>query len=148
MAIHPKSTLIVTVNAVWFIAVGIFFTLYAPLVVAFFGAVDLPEGNILLYWHMVSFARLFGGALLGAGLLTWALRPLMGTIVPLSENGRGLLSALLITNLILLFVTVTQQSAVWQTPLGWVLALSFLCLTLAYAFLLLYKPRGNEITTR
>ena len=140
MANHPKSTLVVTVNAVWFNAVGIFFTLYAPLVVAFFGAADFPEGDILLYWHMVSFARLFGAALLGAGLLTWALRPLLGTVTSLSENGRGLLSALFMANLALLFVSITQQSAVWQTAAGWVLALSFLCLTVAYAFLLLYKP--------
>ena len=60
------------INALVFVALGIAFSLYAPLVVGVFEILK-AEGTSQMYWYSVSFARLYGAALFGFGFLTWAV---------------------------------------------------------------------------
>ena len=55
-----KLTHLITLNAILFIAFGIAFALYGPLMMAFFGVPEIEENSTLLYWNVASFARLFG----------------------------------------------------------------------------------------
>jgi len=69
-----KLKLVITINAIIFIAIGIGFTLYAPNALAYFGVSDLPGDNALLYWNIAAFARMFGAMLFIFGMVLWAVR--------------------------------------------------------------------------
>lgn len=127
---------VLNVNAILALAIGIAFIVYSPNVIAYFGLPDLPEGDILLFWNAVSFARMFGAALFAYGLLLWALRTsvLRGTIK--AENHRSLLFALVLSNLLAALVALTQQTGVWVTGVGWALFAFFTIFFLSYAVLM------------
>jgi hypothetical protein len=127
-----KLNPVITLNAVLALAFGILFTLYAPVMMAFFGVAEIPEDNVLLYWHVASFARLFGAALFGFGLLLWSLRSLLlrnKTFAGL----RGVLFSLLFTNGVAAIVALTQQFSIWLRPAGWALVGLFGLFSLVYA---------------
>lgn len=124
----------ITLNAVLALAAGIAFALYGPLMLAFFGVPEIPEENVLLYWHVASFARLFGAALFGFGLILWAVRGYAETGP--AEGRRGLAFALLLANAMGAFVATTQQFAIWETASGLILMAIFALFTLAYAIVL------------
>lgn len=127
-----KLNPVITLNAVLALAFGITFTLYAPVMMAFFGVAEIPEDNVLLYWHVASFARLFGAALFGFGLLLWSLRSLLLHNEAL-HGRRGVLFSLLFTNGMAAIVAVTQQFSIWLRPAGWALVGVCGLFTLAYA---------------
>ena len=64
-----KLTHLVTFNALLAAAAGVAFTLYAPIMLALFTVPEVLEGGALDYWSLAAFARLFGAALFGFGLL-------------------------------------------------------------------------------
>jgi hypothetical protein len=132
-----------TLNALIFIGLGIAFALYAPLMVALFGVLRFSGGEAGLYWYTASFARLFGTALFGFGFLVMAVRNLgePGPNRISVENRRGIISALLLANIVGLFVTVTQQYTVWTAAGGWVAILVFLLLAIGYGYFLA-KPEA------
>lgn len=132
-----KSDALFLVNALIFIAVGIAFALYGPLVMAFFSIPDLVESDVLSYWVTASFVRLFGAALFGLGLLLWAAQQLLPNAT--AEMRRRAALALLLTNAMLAFVALTQQVAVWQVLAGWVLSGLFLLLLVGYLIVLIQK---------
>ncbi len=114
-----KLSHLLTINAALAIALGIAFSLYAPVMMAFFGIAEIPEGNILLYWNIASFARLFGAAFFGFGLLLWSVRSFPERDEFKLETRRGIVFALLIANGIGLFVAATQQFSIWNNAAGW-----------------------------
>jgi hypothetical protein len=127
-----KLNPVISLNAVIALAFGILFTLYAPVMMAFFGVAEIPEDNVLLYWHVASFARLFGATLFGFGLLLWSLRGLLARNAAL-EGRRGVLFSLLFTNGMAAIVAITQQFSIWLRPAGWALIGLFGLFSLAYA---------------
>lgn len=128
-----RANRLLTLNAFVFIAFGIAFALYGPVMLAFFKVPELSIDSVT-YWHLAAFARMFGAALFSLGLLLWSLRKAF--IEASAETRRGVLFALLLGNLMCGIVSITQQSSTWMTPSGWVTAGIFFILTLAYAVLL------------
>ncbi len=128
-----RANRLLTLNAFVFIAFGIAFALYGPVMLAFFKVPELSIDSVT-YWHLAAFARMFGAALFSLGLLLWSLRKAF--IEASAESRRGVLFALLLGNLMCGIVSITQQSSIWMTPSGWVTAGIFFILTLAYAVLL------------
>ena len=141
-----KLSTLIALNGILFLAFGIAFALYGPLMMAFF---DVPELNIdsTTYWHVAAFGRMFGAALFGYGFLLWALR---GAVDELSEaKRRSMVMALLLGNLLATVVSITQQSSIWYNAAGWVTSGVFAGLTLAYgAFLFAGRAKRSEAMTR
>src|SRR4030042_400010 len=97
-----KLVTLITANAILFVALGIAFALYGPLMLAFYGVPELSI-NTADYWHMASFARMFGAALFSLGLLMWAVSRTVGTLTP--AHRRGVIFALLLSDLLVAIVT-------------------------------------------
>jgi len=131
-----KLSSLLTVNAILALAFGIAFALYGPLMLAFFNVPEIESDNTILYWMVASFARIFGAALFGAGLVIWSLRsPTLLSAIS-EEARRGITFALLLGNAMCTFVAVTQQFSFCQSSAGWVTIAIFSLLTAAYAYFL------------
>jgi len=125
-------------NAILFVAAGIAFALYAPLMLGMFGILE-EEGSAALYWYATSFARLYGTALFGFGFFIWAVQNMVDKkSVPPEINSRIAL-ALLLANLITLVVTLTQQVSIWGTAAGWITSGTFLAFVISYLIILLRR---------
>jgi hypothetical protein len=123
--------IIIRLNAILLMAFGIAFALYGPLMMAFFTIPEL-DINSDIYWQIAAFARMFGVALFGFGLLLWALRD---TFVNLPiPNQRSIIASLILANLMGAFVAITQTSAIWGTIPGWIMTGMFFIFLLAYVY--------------
>jgi uncharacterized membrane protein len=131
-----KLSALIAFNGILFIAFGIAFALYGPLMMAFF---DVPELSIdsATYWHLAAFARMFGAALFGYGFLLFALRDAVNELS--ASHQRRVVMALLLSNLLAAVVSITQQSSIWYNAAGWVTTGVFAALTLAYGALLVTR---------
>lgn len=129
-----KLSSLIAFNGILFIAFGIAFALYGPLMMAFF---NVPELSIdsTTYWHLAAFARMFGAALFGYGFLLWALRGAVDELAAAKRRSIGM--ALLLGNLLAAMVSITQQSSIWYNAAGWVTTGIFAGLTLAYGAMLI-----------
>jgi len=136
---------LINVNAVLSLLFGIAFTLYGPLMMAIFGIPEIPEGNVLLYWHVVAFARMFGVALLGVGLILWSLRKIAGSNTISPEIQRGITYALILANGMGIVVALTQQAQIWSSPAGWATVAVFTLLFVGYVYLLVVESRTARI---
>ncbi len=125
-----KLSALVTVNAITWVIMGIALGLYAPLALNIFGVPDIPSDDPLMYWNIAAFARLYGSALFGLGLILWALRGFIDTLAETAR--RGMVFSLLFANLLGAFVAATQSAAFWQTISGWLLMTIYLGFTIAY----------------
>lgn len=128
---------IITLHAILGMALGIAFALYGPLMLAFFGIADIPSQEVVLYWNIASFARLFGAGLFSLGMVLFALRAPIAKGELSAESRRGVLSALLLSSLLATIVALTQQASVWNTWAGWLLSGLFALLTAGYAYLII-----------
>lgn len=139
-----KLTQLLTAHAILAIAAGIAFTIYGPLMMAFFGVPEIPSDDALLYWNVAAFARLFGAALFGSGMLLWAVRgpEVQAALAP--EARRGLVFALLLANLVAAVTAIALQSQVWQGAAGWVTFGAFALLTLGYGYFLVKGDREAD----
>jgi hypothetical protein len=129
-----KLSQLFTINAILFIAFGIAFSLYSPLMMNFFAVPELQTIDSSGYWLLASFARMFGAALFGFGLLLWALRGAVDQASP--EAKRGLVFALLLAYLLGAIISATQQASIWQGPAGWIATGVFVVFLLAYGYFL------------
>lgn len=120
---------LIKIHAVLLIAGGIAFGLYGPLMMAFYAVPELLQISSDLYWQIAAFARMYGAALFGFGLLLWSLREAFKELSPPSQ--RGILAALILSNLMSVFISITQQSAIWWTAAGWITIGVFVVLTIA-----------------
>lgn len=126
-------------NAILFIALGIGFALYGPLMMNAFGMMDFAEADGGIYWFTASFVRLIGAALFGYGMLLWAISDLPSNKALSVSNKRKLYLALLLGNILGLFVAITQQWQVWINLAGWLTIAVFAIFVLGYAFALARK---------
>jgi hypothetical protein len=126
-----KLSIILTVNAILWVALGIAFALYGPMMLNFFAVPELqitPEA----YWQIAAFARMFGAVLFGLGLLVWAVS--RGIEEMPVERRRSILFSLVLGNLMAAFVSTVEQVSIWGTSAGWVMAAIFAFFTLAYGY--------------
>jgi hypothetical protein len=123
--------------AIILLGAGIAFAIYGPLMLAFFTIPD-QLASAQDYWYVASFARMFGAALFGMGLLVWSLRSVVDGLPP--QIRRGVLAALLLANLMAAFVAITQQSSIWLTPAGWVITIVFTLFLLGCGYFLIKQP--------
>lgn len=107
------------INALVFIAFGIAFALYAPLVAGAFGILN-TEGTSEMYWYSVSFARLYGAALFGFGFLIWAASSIVDGLAQAPGARRSVLGALLIAHGMGMVVALSQQITIWGALAGWI----------------------------
>lgn len=135
MKIRP----VITINAILFIAIGIGFTLYGPNVLAYFGVSELPGDNVLLYWNIAAFARMFGAMLFIFGMLLWAVRGFFQPAPDLSAVRRETLFSLIFGYLILTLAAVIQQSSVWGSLAGWIVSGFFALFLVIYIYFLVKK---------
>jgi hypothetical protein len=133
-----KLSQLLSINAILFIALGIAFALYGPLMIAMFGILE-SEGSPMMYWYAASFARLLGAALFGFGFILWALRSQTGV------SQQGIKVALVISYALGFAVAITQQVSIWGTLAGWITSAVLLVLLLAYGYLLIKKPGERPI---
>lgn len=134
-----KLSLLITSNAIIFMASGIAFALNGPIMMAFFSVPGSGEIDVLEYWQIAAFASMFGAALLGYGLLLWSLR---GAIDQLSQRTRrGVIFAQLLSCIFAAFVSITQSAGFWGSAAGWVTSVIFILLTLAYGAFLVVESR-------
>lgn len=134
-----KIDKLILLNAIIFIALGIGFALYGPLMMNAFGMLDFAEADGGIYWFTASFARLIGAALFGYGLLLWAISDLPSSEALSAPKKRKLYLALLLGNILGLFVAVTQQWQVWINHAGWLTIGVFAIFVIGYAFALARK---------
>jgi len=132
-----KLNQLISLNAILFIALGIAFALYGPVMLAFFGVSEIESNNAILYWTIASFARMFGAVLFGFGLLLWAIRSesFIQAISP--EIRRGIIFAMLLSNSLAAIVSFTQAWQIWLGFAGWLITGIFVLLLLAYTYLLI-----------
>lgn len=140
-----KLKQILFINALLFIAIGIAFTLYAPNALAYFGVSDLPSGDYLTYWFIISFARLFGAMLFSLGLLLLGVRSLVSEPNLRPEAQRNALSSLVLGSIIAAVTAFTQAAAVWSTALGWIFGGVFTLFAVLYGFFL-WKASSSKAT--
>jgi len=98
--------------------------------------------DTITYWNVAAFARMYGAAIFGFGLLLWAIRGIVENI-PNSKR-RGILFSLLLANLLSIFVVVTQNFSIWQNPVGWILTLILFLQLMGYSYFLWKNPGGPE----
>ena len=131
-----KTDKIILLNAILFIALGIGFALYGPLMIDAYGMLDFTDADGGIYWFTASFARLIGAALFGYGLLLWAIRDLPSSEALPAAKKRKVYLALLLGNILGLFVAITQQWQVWINLAGWVTTGLFAVFIIGYAYAL------------
>lgn len=138
-----KSAALLTSNAIIFIALGIAFTIYAPLMIDLLGILNTDSSSVS-YWYITSFARMFGVALFGYGFLLWSTKRILDQTPILPKTQQGLVFALFLSNLIGLIVAITQQVSIWGSVSGWFLVGVFIFLTSGYGYLLINKSSQYE----
>jgi hypothetical protein len=134
-----KLNQLVTFNAILFIALGIAFALYGPLMIAFFGILE-TEGSPVMYWYAASFARMLGAALFAAGFLLFALRRIQSDPA-LSGKSHGFVLALVISYGLGFIVALTQQVSIWGNAAGLITSGIFLVLLAGYGYFLIRSPQ-------
>lgn len=135
-----KLAQLITLNSLVFIGLGIAFAYAAPIMLAFFQVPQTLSGDVLDYWQVAAFARLFGAALFGFGFLLFSLRNAVDEFNPHSR--RGVIFAMLLAHLAAAIVAVTQQFALWLNSAGWIATGIFGIFTLAYGYFL--TPFGSQ----
>ncbi len=131
-----RITNILLINAILFIALGIAFALYGPIIVNAYGILNFTEADGGVYWFTASFARLAGAALFGYGFLLWAVHDLIIKDSATPEKYRKVILALLMGNILGLFIAVVQQWQIWINLAGWLTIGIFILFTIAYAYFL------------
>lgn len=139
-----KLSTILRTNSFVNIALGIAFGLYAPLMIATFGVAEIPSEDVLLYWYVTSFARLFGAAIFACGLFQYTISRL---IINDSDNyptQRSVILTSLIANIMLAITALTQQFSIWLSLAGWVISIYFILTTLVYIYTLVIHSRSSK----
>lgn len=128
-------------NGIVYIALGIAFALYGPLMINFFGVLEVPGSTGESYWFTASFARLYGAALFGFGFVLWAVSHPAGQFNRAERQKMSF--GLLLTHLIGLMVAFTQQFSIWIKPFGWAVVGLYLLFSVAY-ILIMVTDRSKD----
>jgi hypothetical protein len=123
-----KLSLWFTINAVIAVLFGLGFVLMPAQVLSLY-AVVLPVEGLYV-------ARLFGGSLLGFGIITWMLR----NSAPASVEVRGVLLGLFVSELLGFVFSLYYQLQGMANSLGWLTVVIYLVLGLGFAYFYFKKP--------
>jgi hypothetical protein len=138
-----KMTLnkLTTINAIVAVVLGLIFSFWGPALLPLYGAPRIPipvasDANTISFWAGMAFIRMFGAALVGFGVLLWFVRYVSDLAIQHQIAG-----ALFIASGFMVFITVTQQIALWSTVMGWVTigVLTLFALGYGYCFLFAFK---------
>lgn len=130
----------IVLHAVLLVLVGLLFLLYSPLVIAWLGlgqVVQDSEG----YWAMVSFARLFGMALIAWGATLVVASQLDHQADLPAQIQRKLLWVLIGGDFLGAFSAAVQSASVWGVPASWFISLGFAVLGIISLGLLVFTKR-------
>jgi uncharacterized membrane protein len=115
------------------ITLGLLLAGWGPLILSLYGVHIFPQTSPLTeegqtLWAGASFSRLFGGALLGLGAVSFFARYLEAP-----QARRTITPGLMIATAAMTLMAAAQQVIVWQTPTGWITVAGFALLTGGYA---------------
>jgi signal transduction histidine kinase len=141
-----------TITVVIFIAAGFGFAFQDLSLARFFGpsvrlSLPLPQAPenrlrlLMMFAGQRSFVYMFGAALFGCGLLTWAIRNLKDVTTQTNFS-----LALFGLNVVAGGMALTQQLSIWRSTAGWITAGVFFAQALGYCWLLVIKPKATTAT--
>jgi signal transduction histidine kinase len=141
-----------TITAVIFIAAGFGFAFQDMSLARYFGSSlrlssPVPQAPadrlkvLMMYAGLRSFIYMFGAALFGCGLLTWAIRNLKDA--PAQTNASLALFGL---NVVAGGMALAQQLSIWKSKAGWITAGVFFAQAIGYCWLLVMKPKASTAT--
>jgi hypothetical protein len=142
-----KTTQILSLNAIVWMAIGIAYALFGYLMLNLYGIPDIPENSqagLLLYNNILAFARIYGATLMMLGLLLYSVRGLPANPNLSIETRRGILSALLLGNALMVFVAVTEQFRNWVSLGGWITTLIPAIFLAIYIYLLATSQKAEN----
>jgi hypothetical protein len=134
-----KTTPILSLNAIVWMAIGIAYALFGYLMLNLYGIPNIPENSqagLLLYNNILAFARIYGAVLMMLGLLLYSVRNLPENSNLSIETRRGILSALALGNAVMVFVAITEQFRNWVSIGGWITTLVPAIFFALYVYLL------------
>ncbi len=114
----------ISFHAAFLALVGLMFLLYSPLIMAWLGFDRLAQDS-QGYWAMVSFARLFGMALVAWAITILATRQLANRSDQEEQFQRKLLGIIVVGDLLGAFSAAIQAASVWALPSGWLISGGF-----------------------
>lgn len=127
-----KYRFVMTVAAVAVMLAGLAFGLYGPVLLGVFG-IDQPPGFTpphMSFYRMRSFLFVAGTILFGFGLVTLSARKVADPIVQ-----RGIAIGHFFAYLAAGLMNLSQQTALWETPGGWISVAFFFILAVAMGYL-------------
>jgi hypothetical protein len=142
-----KTTNVISLNAIVWLAFGVAYGLFPYIMMNLYSIPDIPENSqagLLLYNNILAFARIFGATMMVLGLLTYSVRTLPANPDFPVEIRRGIISALLFGNAILLFIGITEQFRNWLSIGGWLNTLVPAIFFALYIYLLATSFKGEE----
>lgn len=122
-----------------FIIIGAIFFMYGPNVMSCFGVKTIPDtvyvnSEIMDFWKMYAFVRMFGGAILLYGILIGFLAYIEG-----AKNRKMVSLGSAAGLLIFILVLLTQQMALLETLTGWSLLAIFFLVFIGFILLAFKK---------
>lgn len=111
-------------HAAALILVGLIFLLYSPLVIAWLGLTQIVQDS-QGYWAMVSFARLFGMALMAWGAMSLTARQIAVRPGAQVANLRNILLILVLGDFLGAFSAAIQAASVWGNVQSWAISIAF-----------------------
>lgn len=136
-----KISKFLSINAILFVGLGIAFALYGPLMVNFYGILEI-DTSAISYWYITSFARMNGVILFGYGFLIWAIKNVPEDEHTSPQLRRNILFAQLLLAIVGFIVAVIQQYTIWWTHAGWITIAAFLYLAIGYLYFLVLDQRA------
>lgn len=111
-------------HAAALILAGLIFLLYSPLVIAWLGLTQIVQDS-QGYWAMVSFARLFGMALMAWGAMSLTARQIAVQPGAQVANLRNILLILVLGDFLGAFSAAIQAASVWGNVQSWAISIAF-----------------------
>lgn len=130
-------------HAAALVLAGLIFLLYSPLVVAWLGLSQLVQDS-QGYWAMVSFARLFGMALVAWGTTTLTANQIPVETTSQHAKRRKILLTLVIGDFLGAFSAAVQAASVWGNAQSWAIAIAFGILGIGGLLLLIVARRDED----
>jgi len=126
------------INAVLAVVFGLAFALGGPALLPLYGASYIPtpiasDANAMAFWAGMAFTRMFGAALLGSGVLLWFVRYISDMAIQ-----RIVAGSLFMAMGFMIFISLTQQIAIWNSMVGWVTVGVLILLALGYGYCFLF----------
>jgi hypothetical protein len=126
---------LMVVNAVVALVIGLAFALWGPALLSFYGLTQIPPEHMTWFWSAGTISRLFGVTLIGFSLVAWAAAKLADSTYRWDVN-----LAFFLANAVGFLIAMIQQIAIGGSAIGWVSAILYLALALAFGYFLIAQP--------